>query len=194
MRRAGARVTAAGALVVGMLALGGCATEDYVDKHVAVVNDRVASLEGRVDGVDKTAQEALQRANDAAAQAATKASGKFIYSDMGTGLSVLFATGKYTLSADVETTLKQFAEKLKADDKNVYVEIIGHGDPRGSITLNRTLGRMRGLAVRRYLADQGIPLFRMEVVSWGEEKVPNPTDRSAEALQQSRRVDLIVKG
>ena len=41
MRRAGARVTAAGALVVGMLALGGCATEDYVDKHVAVVNDRV---------------------------------------------------------------------------------------------------------------------------------------------------------
>ena len=73
MRRAGARVTAAGALVVGMLALGGCATEDYVDKHVAVVNDRVVSLEGRVDGVDKTAQEALQRANDAAAQAATTA-------------------------------------------------------------------------------------------------------------------------
>ncbi len=193
------RLTLTGALVSGALALSGCATEKYVDEHIATVNNRVQALEGRVDGVDRTAQEALQKANDAgsaasAALAANKASEKFVYTDLGTGTSVLFDTNKYKLTAAAQSTLDGFADKLKSDDKNVYIEIIGHGDVRGSINTNRLLGRLRALAVRRYLTDKGIPLFRMEVVSWGEEKVPDPKDRSPAALQQSRRVDLIVKG
>jgi outer membrane murein-binding lipoprotein Lpp len=51
--------------VVAGLSLSGCATEDYVDKHIAVVNDRVSALEARVAQVDQTAQAA-----NAAAQAA----------------------------------------------------------------------------------------------------------------------------
>jgi hypothetical protein len=56
--------------------LGGCATEDYVDEQIATVNSRIdqtaSQLNGRIDAVDGTAQEALQRAQ-AAEQAAAAA-------------------------------------------------------------------------------------------------------------------------
>jgi len=52
-------------MAIMALSLSACATEDYVDKHIAVVNDRVTQLEGRVGQVEAAAQQA-----NAAAQAA----------------------------------------------------------------------------------------------------------------------------
>jgi outer membrane murein-binding lipoprotein Lpp len=57
----------ASTLILGGLSLSGCATEKYVDEHIAVVNSRI-------DGVDAKAQDAIQRA-DAAAAAAQAAAG-----------------------------------------------------------------------------------------------------------------------
>ena len=56
------------ALLLGGLSLSGCATEKYVDEHIAVVNTRI-------DSVDAKAQDAIQRADAAnsAAQAAASA-------------------------------------------------------------------------------------------------------------------------
>jgi outer membrane murein-binding lipoprotein Lpp len=56
------------ALILGGLSLSGCATEKYVDEHIAV-------LSTRVDAVDAKAQDAIQRADAAnsAAQAAAAA-------------------------------------------------------------------------------------------------------------------------
>lgn len=194
-------VLLAATVVAGGLALSACATESYVDQHVAAVNTRVdetnaqlTALGSRVDGVARTAQEGLTRANAAHALAETKADGKFVYAAAGEPTSVLFATNSWTLSSDAQATLTAFAEKLKGDNKAVYVEIHGHGDPRGSVAHNRELGARRALEVQRFLADQGVALNRMDVVSWGEEKVPNPKARTPEELQQSRRVDLVVKG
>ncbi len=54
------------ALVSAGLSLSGCATEDYVDKHIAIVNQRVDALEARVNEVNQTAQAAMgssQQAN-----------------------------------------------------------------------------------------------------------------------------------
>ena len=56
-------------VIVGGLSLSACATEDYVDKHIAVVNDRVSALEGRVTTVEQTAQQANATAQSAAAAA-----------------------------------------------------------------------------------------------------------------------------
>ncbi len=60
-----ASVRLVSALLVGGLALSGCATTKYVDEQIASVN-------GRVDAVDAKAQDAIQRADaaNAAAQAA----------------------------------------------------------------------------------------------------------------------------
>ena len=57
-------VLIAGAVVIGMVSLGGCATKKFVMQSVGVVDTRVASVEGRVAvtdanlaGVDTTAKE-----------------------------------------------------------------------------------------------------------------------------------------
>jgi outer membrane protein OmpA-like peptidoglycan-associated protein len=191
----------AATLVAGGLTLSACATEDYVDQHVAAVSQRVdqvssqvSQVNTRVDGVERTAQGAMQTANAAGALAATKADAKFVYSDLGQTASVQFDTAKWNLSDEAQATLTSLAEKLKGENKNVFLEIVGHGDPRGSTLANRELGAKRALNVQRFLSDQGVPLNRMNVVSWGEEKVANPKERTPEALQQARRVDLIIKG
>jgi hypothetical protein len=36
-------------LAATALSLGGCATEDYVDKHVAAVDTKVQTTQGQVD-------------------------------------------------------------------------------------------------------------------------------------------------
>jgi len=63
------RIATAGLVIIGGLSLSACATEDYVNKHIAVVNDRIGALETRVNTVDQTAQQANTTAQSAAAAA-----------------------------------------------------------------------------------------------------------------------------
>jgi outer membrane murein-binding lipoprotein Lpp len=58
-------IAMAGMTILGGLSLSACATEDYVDKHIAIVNDRVSALEARVQQVDATAQSASSAAQNA---------------------------------------------------------------------------------------------------------------------------------
>jgi len=58
-------IATVGLAVVGALSLSACATEDYVDKHIATVNDRISALEARVTQVDGTAQAAASAAQNA---------------------------------------------------------------------------------------------------------------------------------
>jgi peptidoglycan-associated lipoprotein len=184
------------------LLLSGCATESYVDEQVAAVNGRVEALGGRVggiesglqqtnariDGVDRNAQAAMQEAS----AAGKLAQGKLVYTVLSEQDAVTFDTNKWKLSQEAEATLSAFAERLKAENKNVYVEIVGHGDPRGSVYNNRVLGEKRALEVRRYLTAQGIPLVHMETVSWGEERQKD--DGGVTNDPAERRVVLRVLG
>lgn len=185
---------AAAVVVAGGLALSGCATEQYVNEQVGAVSNRVGALEGqvsalsaRVDGVDRTAQAAGQRADEAYALAKGKMS-RTVVSESDT---ILFETAKWDLSDEAKATLTAFAEKLKADNKKVFVEIVGNADPRGDNDKNRVLGEKRALEARRFLFSQGIPLANMETVSWGEER-PAATGETPEDLAASRRVVLRV--
>jgi outer membrane protein OmpA-like peptidoglycan-associated protein len=193
-------MASAAAMASGALLLSGCATEDYVDEQIAMVNQHITDLDGRLsgqlqqtnarlDGVDRTSQDALQRADAAGKLAA----GKLVYTVLSEEDAVQFDTNKWKLSAEAQATLTAFAEKLKSENKNVYIEIIGHGDPRGSVYNNRILGEKRALEVRRFLTAQGIPLTHMETVSWGEEK-PTQEGATADANAANRRVTLRVLG
>ena len=60
------RTIAAAALTLASgLSLSACATQDYVDKHIATVNERGSALEARVQQVDSTAQGAAGAAQQA---------------------------------------------------------------------------------------------------------------------------------
>jgi outer membrane protein OmpA-like peptidoglycan-associated protein len=190
------RILLAALIGAAGLSLGACATEDYVDQQIATVNTRIQgvdtkvdALSGRVDTVNQAAQAAMQRANDAH----TLAEGKLIYGSLGTE-EVLFDTNKYTLSDEAKSTLSALAERLKSENKNVHLQLAGHGDPRGSTMQNRVLGEKRALEVRRFLIGQGIPVDRVDTVSWGEEQQKAVDGSGAEALQANRRVVITIVG
>lgn len=56
------------AVLVGSLALGGCATKGFVREQVAVVSQRVDTLETRLQATDGTAKQALAEAQAASGQ------------------------------------------------------------------------------------------------------------------------------
>ena len=55
--------------MVSGIGLSGCATTEYVDEQIALVNGRVSALEARVNEVSNTANSALQGAQAAAGEA-----------------------------------------------------------------------------------------------------------------------------
>jgi outer membrane protein OmpA-like peptidoglycan-associated protein len=184
----------AGVAVSAALSLSACATKDYVNTHVAAVQTQVDSLQGQqhdqgaqLAQVDQTSRDALQRA-----EAAGKlAEGKFMYQVVLSDDSMKFPLSSSQLSPEAQTRLMDFVQKLKADNKNVYLEIQGYTDNTGSAAENLRLGQERAEAVRRFMSQQGVALNRMSTISYGDEQPVAPnTTRVGRA--QNRRVVLVV--
>ena len=190
-----------GAVMVGAVGMSGCATKSFVREQVAGVDQKVDAQGNRIDaqgnrldqddqqlaGLDRTSREALERA-----QAAGKlAEGKFLYQMVLSDDSVKFPTDGSQLSPEAQTRLADFVQKLKADNKNVYVEIQGHTDSTGAKAFNMHLGEERSEAVRLYMNEQGVPLNRMATISYGA-TVPVAPNTTREGRAQNRRVVVIV--
>ncbi len=188
------RTFLAGAVVTGMLGVSGCATKGYVNKEVAAEDAKVAAEGGqlgqhdaRLSAVDASATEAMDRAN----AANSLAEGKFVYSSVRSDGSIIFARRSAELSPEAQARLTDMAQKLKADNKNVYVEIQGHTDP-GEIRAHALeLGKARAEAVRRFLYQQGVPLTRMSTISYGDTTPASPL-KTPDARAQNRRVVVVV--
>ena len=180
------QVWLATAFVAGGLALSACATHEYVDQSIATHNaqndQQFANVNTRVEQVAADAQLALARANEAH----KLAEGDFQHAVLYTDDSVKFDTASAALSADAQASLTAFADKIKSDNKNVYIEIQGHADHRGSGPYNDDLAQARADAVWKFLNTQGIPLYHMDQISYGKTK---PTGKSD---QEDRRAVLIV--
>ena len=90
-----------------------------------------------------------------------------------------------------QTSLSAFAQKLLSDNQDVYLEIEGHADSRGDPASNNAHGMKRAVATRDFVAQQGIPLHRMSVVSYGEIK-PAASNDTAEGQAANRRASIVV--
>jgi peptidoglycan-associated lipoprotein len=191
----------AGAMVLGLVSLGGCATKKFVNEQVGQVSTRVDNVSGRVADVsakvadhdtklaslDQTSRDALQRA-----EAAGKlAEGKFLYSEVLTDDSMKFGPSKAKLSPEAQARLDAFVDKLKTDNRNVYVEVQGHTDATGPKAVNYKLGEERAEAVRRYLNQHGVALNRISTISYGPD-APIASNSKRDGRKANRRVVLIV--
>ena len=182
------------AAMAGLLALGGCATKDYVNQQVGKVQTEESSDSAKLSDhdahlgqLDQTTRDALERA-----EAAGKlAEGKFLYSMVLSDDSVKFKIDRSELSPDAQSKLQAFSDKLKADNRNVYVEIQGHTDATGPETVNEKLGEERAEAVRLFMNQQGVALNRMSTISYGD-KAPVAPNTTREGRAQNRRVVVIV--
>jgi peptidoglycan-associated lipoprotein len=183
-----------GAALLASVSLGGCATKKFVRSEVAVVGAKTDAVAGRVDtaetrigAVEGTAKDALDRAT----AAGKLAEGKFLYSEVLSDDSMKFGVAKAALSPETQSRLDAFAEKLKTDNRNVYVEVQGHTDATGPKDFNYKLGEERAEAVRRYLNQHGVPLNRISTISYGPDAPAAPNNDRA-GRQANRRVVLIV--
>jgi outer membrane protein OmpA-like peptidoglycan-associated protein len=188
------------AIAIVGLGMAACESEPmasvaYVDSKTGAnkaeldqLNSQVASLNTQVAAANMAAQQASAKADEAG----RKAAGDFAHQVVFTDDSIQFETGKSELSQEDQTKLAAFADKLKSDNKNVYIEIQGYTDDKGGPKSNMTLGEQRADAVQRYLLDQGIPLYRMSTISFGEEK-PKATNDTPEGREMNRRAVLVVQ-
>jgi len=182
------------AIAASALSLGGCATKDFVREQVAAEDTKVQATQSRVDQhesrlaqLDQSTKDALDRAT----AAGKLAEGKFLYSMVLSDDSVKFKNASAKLSPEATQRLADFADKLKNDNRNVYLEIQGHTDARGANALNARLGEERAEAVRLFMNQHGVPLNRMSTISYGKAD-PVADNKTRTGRAQNRRVVLIV--
>jgi len=188
---------------------------DSLSQSLEETQERTRQNEGRINDVDQKAQAAAgaaqgaqtaadtagQRAsaaNDAAGAARAradeidKASKRLVYEVVLSENQGNFKFGKAGLPDDAKAKIDELVTQLKADPKGAYFEIEGHTDNVGDKTMNEKLGLARAEAVKRYLYEQHqIPLHKMNVISYGEDK-PLAPNKTKEGRAQNRAVVIRV--
>ncbi len=207
-------------IVVMAIIASGCATKKYVSKEVGAVNQKVESLsdsvernqerigrneesltrqDGDIRRVDAKADEAGQLAASAQGEAerafneAQRAmKGKLLYEVTLSNDKVNFDLNAAQLSSDAQMLVDELAEKVKADNRGLWIEVEGHTDASGEPSYNKTLGLKRAETVRDYLYQaHGIPLHRVAVYSFGEEQ-PVADNATRDGRARNRRVVVKV--
>jgi peptidoglycan-associated lipoprotein len=184
------------------------------ETRIAQVDERAAAAAKAATAAQTSADGALARANAVGTEAA--ANTKTQVSTLGTTVNTRidgvqaesrkllytvvlsedqgnFKFAKKDLPDEAKAKIDQMASQLKADtSKNIFIEIEGHTDNVGSNAGNQTLGMERAEQVKRYLYEQHqIPLHKMNVISYGEEKPVAPNNNRA-GRAQNRRVVIKV--
>jgi peptidoglycan-associated lipoprotein len=118
------------------------------------------------------------------ADAVDKASKRIVYEVVLSEDEGNFKFAKTVLPDEAKAKLDQMVAMIKADPKGVYFEIEGHTDSIGDAK--------RAESVKRYLYEQHqIPLFKMSVISYGEQKPVAPNKTKA-GRAMNRRVVVKV--
>jgi outer membrane protein OmpA-like peptidoglycan-associated protein len=188
---------------------------DTLAGSVEETQERTRKNEERIGAVDEKAEAAgrsatsARAAADAAAAAAKEVDGRVAATNNRVNAVELaarklvfevtlsedqgnFAFGKTELPDAAKARLDQVVQQLKADTKNIFIEIEGHTDNVGSPIVNERIGLERAEAVKRYLYEQHqVPLHKMNVISYGEDKPVAPNNKR-DGRAQNRRVVVKV--
>ena len=158
-----------------------------VESQVEATQTKVKQHDAKLTELDNATRQALERAQ----QAGKLAEGKFVYQLVLSDDTAKFPVNKYELSKEAKDALDAFAERLKTENKNVYLEIQGHTDATGPDEYNLKLGEERAEAVRRYLNKAGVALNRMSTISYGSAE-PVESNKTRDGRSKNRRVVVVV--
>jgi outer membrane protein OmpA-like peptidoglycan-associated protein len=165
-----------------------------VDQKAAAADQKAVAAQGAADRANTAAQQAANTANTAVqrADAIEKASKRLVYEVVLSEDQGNFKFGKKDLPDEAKAKIDEMIQQIKADPKGAYFEIAGYTDSIGSKEYNEKLGMERAEAVKRYLYEQHqIPLFKMNVISYGEEN-PVAENNTKAGRAQNRRVVIRV--
>jgi peptidoglycan-associated lipoprotein len=200
-----------------------CASKKFVRSSVGATNQKVNALihsleetqaqtarhERRIADVDAKSSAAARSADAAhgvasgAANAAKtagmrlealdKASKKLLYDVAMTTDETNFAFGGAELPDGAKVRIDGMIHELVDDPKNVYIEIEGHTDDRGTNSVNAKVGLARAQAVQKYLYDvHQVPLHKMNIISFGEDR-PVTSNRTEAGRAQNRRIIIRIR-
>jgi outer membrane protein OmpA-like peptidoglycan-associated protein len=165
-----------------------------VDQKTAVARAAAGAAQNTADTANsaaKTAAEIGTKADVHAAAVETEMR-KLIFTTVISEDKGKFANGKAVLPEDAMAAIDAMVAQLKTDTKAVWVEIEGHTDNVGETKFNENLGLARAEAVKRYLYEKHqVPLHKINVISYGEEK-PVAPNTTKDGRAQNRRVVIKV--
>jgi outer membrane protein OmpA-like peptidoglycan-associated protein len=200
-------------VLLGIVALTtGCATKKWVrevvgqqDQKIARADaeareqsarivehaDRIAGLNTKVQGIERSVGDVSDRANTALTKAEeTDKRLTRLWSQRHTRqqvetVSVHFGFDRWDLDDGAETALRSIIQELQKNPR-LTVDLQGYTDPAGTTNYNVGLSQRRVEAVRRYLVKQGVELPRIQAVGLG----PIFDRDSKEAAAKRRRVSV----
>jgi peptidoglycan-associated lipoprotein len=181
---------------------------DGLSTQLEETQERTRKNEGRIGEVDQKADaagksaSAAQMAADAAKGEATKAGERATAVETATRRLVYevvlsedqgnFKFGATALPDEAKARLDQMIGQLKTNPQSVFIEIEGHTDNVGAKDGNERLGLERAETVKRYIYEQHqVPLHKINVISYGEDK-PVAPNNTREGRAQNRRVVVKV--
>ena len=103
------------------------------------------------------------------------------------GTVFYFEFDSSALTEDARAQVDAHIRALLGNNDSVRLE--GHTDERGTREYNLALGERRANAVRDYMVANGLPSYRVETISYGEEN-PVAYGSGETNWQQNRRVEL----
>ena len=179
-------------------------TQERTRKNEGAINDvnqKAQTAQGAADAAQQSANAAGNDAKAAGARANAvgdktdaldKASRRLVYTVVLSDDEGQFKFGKTDLPDEAKAKIDEMIQQIKADPKGAYFEIAGYTDSIGSKEYNEKLGLERAEAVQRYLYEQHqIPLFKMNVISYGEDN-PVAENNTKAGRAQNRRVVIRV--
>ena len=171
------------------------------ETRIGEVDGKAGAAQGAADRANSSATAAGENANrantaamaaNAKAEEVDKASKKIIYEVVLSEDSGNFKFGKSDLPDEAKSKIDELVTQLKADPKGAFFEIEGHTDNTGDKMANEKLGMARAEAVKMYLYEHHqIPLHKMNIISYGEEK-PAADNKSKDGRAQNRRVVIRI--
>jgi outer membrane protein OmpA-like peptidoglycan-associated protein len=192
-----------------LVAVSGCATRDWVrdfmGKKEVVIGERMDGLGNQIKTTDanlgettKLARTAGERADGALSKAdgaMEKAGGvdsrltriwsnRYNHKAVDT-VEVYFGFDQADLSDGAQTALLGVVKELEASP-TLVVKLGGFTDPKGARNYNYALAQRRVEAVRRFLADKGVQLSRVQAIGMG------PLDDRGTPDEKKRRVTVTL--
>ena len=175
----------------------GCATKEWVQETLgtkeARIDQRFVALEGkvgeesqRIEGMGtqvKALETSVGEVGEVAKVARERADTSLSRSDEvnsrltrlwasrfartpAESFEVLFGFDRWNLSDAAQTSLVTLVNELKENNK-LAVELMGYTDPTGAREYNIQLSQRRVEAVRRFLVENGVELWRIHSVGLG---------------------------
>ena len=180
-----------------LMVVSGCATRDWVrdlmDKKEAEIGGRMDGLGNQIKTTDANLGETTKLAlgaGERADGAVTKADGAVAKADGAMAkaggvdsrltriwsnrynqkavdtVEIYFGFDQAELSDGAQTALIGVVKELEANP-TLVVKLGGFTDPKGTKSYNYTLAQRRVEAVRRFLADKGVQLSRVQAIGMG---------------------------